>query len=98
MKTVGKPPAFNFTKSFSDVEIKKILPTANSLNTEIKKILGENKSGLKINKLQEIIQNILRSYDVTGFAVYSEIRDMIAEGSLEIDNDELNNDSIIRLI
>jgi len=90
-------PILKYTKTLSDNQAPKILPSSNRLRLEIVKILKEENDGVKLHQLQNILKVVLKKYDVTGFAVYSELKDMIAEGILKIDNDELNNESSISI-
>lgn len=88
-------PILKFSESLSGNQAPKLLPTSDKLRGEIVEILKKEKGRAKLVNLQSTLPDILKKYDVTGFAVYSELRDMIAGGILEIDNDELNNKSII---
>lgn len=86
---------FKLKETYSDLQAPKILPPSEKLREEIFKILRNNESKLSI--LQQILKTVLKKYDVTGYAVYSELMDMKGEGTIEIQNGKLNNDSIIRI-
>jgi DNA-binding transcriptional ArsR family regulator len=90
-------PIYKFSESLTGNQVPKILPTSDRLRQEILKILREKYDKVTITKLQSILKEVLKKYDVTGFAVYSELRDMITGGILKIDNKELNNESIISM-
>ncbi len=88
-------PIFRASNSLSDIQAPKILPTSGRLREEIYGILHKERKSIRVRNLQKILRESLIKYDVTGFAVYSELQDMINEGKLKIDNNELNNDSVI---
>lgn len=87
-------PVLKFSESLSN-KATKILPTSSRLRTGIMDTLKKSDNSIQISNLQSILNDILSSYDVNGFVVYSEVRDMLDEGILEINNAELNNESII---
>lgn len=89
-------PILNFLESLTGNQAPKILPTSDRLRQEIVKILKEENDKVKLPYLQNILKGVLKKYAVSGFVVYSELKDMITEGILKISNDELNNDSIIK--
>ncbi|MBX7045712.1 MAG: hypothetical protein K1X86_07720 [Ignavibacteria bacterium] len=87
-------PALKFSRSLSENQLPKVLPTSERLRREIVTILGD-KNRVMVSDIQTILGRILSSYDVTGFAVYSELQDMINENILRIDNQYLNNSSLL---
>jgi hypothetical protein len=89
-------PILKFSRIVSGSHAPKVLPTSERLRNEIKNILL-NKNRVRVSDIQIILKDILTSYDVTGFSVYSEIQDMLNEHELEINNGYLNNDSIISI-
>lgn len=86
-------PILKFLESLTGNQSPKILPTSDRLRQEILITIKDDKK--KLGDMQNILKGILYKYDVSGFVVYSELRDMISEGILEIDNDELDNESVI---
>lgn len=88
-------PTFIPSGSLSEIEAPKILPTPSTLREEILLVLSRRHSS-QLPNLQEVLKKSLTKYDVTGFAVYNELRNMLNQGIIKINNGELNNQSIIQ--
>lgn len=82
---------------FSDIEAPKVLPPPVKLRNVILRFLEQQKGSSNWITLYENVESVLNKYDLNGFVLYSELMDMIWEGILKINNDELNKDSIISI-
>jgi hypothetical protein len=47
--------------------------------------------------LQNIFEKFMEKFNITGIGVYSIIKDLMSENIVEINNNELNNESIIKI-
>lgn len=65
------------------------------VKARILSIVNENVS--KKPNLSVVTDKIMEEFEYTGIGVYTDIREMIEEGILKIDNQDLNNESIIEI-
>lgn len=80
--------------------VKDLIYKGNMLRTQILLCLIENEGqGKRTNakKLQDISTELIKEYEYSGAGIYLELRNMIDENILEINNSELNNDSLISI-